>query len=76
MPRKKMTRKTRTRKMRVAKLSKSVTVISRMYGLLIQALDAGRAESLELQRRMTKLEDRLGLKWIPDFHYDGDYTAR
>jgi len=71
-----MKRKTRARKMRVARLSKSVTVINRMYGLLVQALDAGRAEVLELQRRMLKLEDRLGLKWIPDFHYDGDYKAK
>ena len=71
-----MKRKTRARKMRVARLSKSVTVINRMYGLLVQALDAERAESLELQRRMAKLEAHLGLKWVPDFHYDGEYKIK
>ena len=71
-----MKRKTRARKMRVARLSKSVTVVNRMYGLLVQALDAERADSLELQRRLTKLEARLGLEWVPDYHFDGDYKIK
>ena len=69
-----MTRKRRARKMRVARLSKSVTVVNRMYGLLVQAFDGARADQLELQRRLDKLEQRLGVRWVPDHHYDGEHV--
>lgn len=68
-------RRASVRPIRMNKLRKDVSATNRGLDTVIRVIEEHNAQHLELQRRLQQLEQRLGLQWVPNAHYDGEYKA-
>lgn len=68
-------RRASVRPIRMNKLRKDVSATNRGLDTVIRVIEEHNAQHLELQRRLQQLEQRLGLQWVPNTHYDGEYKA-
>lgn len=68
-------RRAKVRPIRMNKLRKDVSATNRGLDTVIRVIEEHNAQHLELQRRLQQLEQRLGLQWVPNAHYDGEYKA-
>lgn len=63
----------RRSKVRLGRMRKSVSILNRMYGYIVQGQDGLRAMLVELDGRVMELERFLGWKWS---HKEGRYVQQ
>ena len=68
-------RRAKVRPVRMSKLRSDVSKNNRGLMYVVEALENERAVNLELQRRLQKLEKRLGVAWVSDHQFDGEHKA-